>query len=209
MKVELLSITPESEKLIENAGRTSYLSFDKKSEGSEKRFIKMLIKRGHTSVLEHASATIRISGVSRALTHQLVRHRFSSITQQSQRYVDETNFMYVEPETIKENSDAHQIFNDLMEKINHTYRKLRNLGIKKEDARFILPNATESELVITANFREWRHIIELRGDPAAQWEIRELTIKILKELKKNAPTVFGDFYVNEKKDVIRLKDENL
>ncbi|TXT61117.1 MAG: Flavin-dependent thymidylate synthase [Promethearchaeota archaeon] len=208
MRVELIAVTPDPEKLIEQAGRTSYLSFDRQSEGSEKKFIKMIIKRGHTSVLEHASATFRISGVSRALTHQLVRHRFSSITQQSQRYVDETNFDYVEPDDIKVNPKTHRIFTELMERIKLDYKKLRNMRIRKEDARFILPNATKSELVISANFREWRHIIELRGDPAAQWEIRELTVRLLEELKKKAPTVFGDFIVNEEKDIVRVKEEN-
>ncbi|MCK4255441.1 FAD-dependent thymidylate synthase, partial [candidate division WOR-3 bacterium] len=101
MKVELLSITPDAEKLIEKAGRTSHLSFEKQGKDTEKKFIKMIIKLGHESVLEHAYATFRISGVSRALTHQLVRHRLCSYTQQSQRYVSESNFNYIEPESIK------------------------------------------------------------------------------------------------------------
>jgi len=101
MKVELLFITPEPERLIEAAGRTSYLSFSKQGKDTEKAFIRALIKRGHLSVLEHACATFRFSGVSRAFTHQLVRHRLCSFTQQSQRYVDESNFNYIEPLSIK------------------------------------------------------------------------------------------------------------
>ncbi len=202
MKIELLFITPDAERLIESAGRTSYLSFNKQGKDSDKKFVRMLIKRGHLSVIEHAYATFRISGVSRALTHQLVRHRFSSITQQSQRYVNENNFNYIEPESVRNNPKAHSIFVNLMEKIRDTYIKLKDQGIKKEDARFILPNATESQLVLTANLREWRHIIELRGDPAAQWEIRKMALEILKIFKKYVPTIFEDLVINEEKLII-------
>lgn len=203
MKIELLFITPNAEKLIETAGRTSYLSFDKQGEGSEKKFIRMLIKRGHYSVLEHAYATFRISGVSRAFTHQLVRHRLCSFTQQSQRRVDESNFRYVEPPSIKNKVEARKIFNEFIEYARKTYTKLVEMDIPKEDARYVLPNAIESQIVVTANLREWRHIVELRGSPNAQWEIRRVAIEILKILKKHAPTVFEDFEIDEKKSIIR------
>jgi len=203
MKVELLFITPDAEKLIETAGRTSYLSFGKQGKDTEKTFIKMLIKRGHLSVLEHAYATFRISGVSRAFTHQIVRHRLCSFIQQSQRYVDESNFNFIEPQSIKNNSEAHSIFTESVDNARKTYMKLQKLGIKNEDARFVLPNATESQIVITANLREWRHIVELRGEPDAQWEIRNAAIEILKILKKHVPTVFGDFEIDEKNSVIK------
>lgn len=202
MKIELLFITPNAEKLIETAGRTSYLSFEKQREGSEKRFIRMLIKRGHYSVLEHAYATFRISGVSRAFTHQLVRHRLCSFTQLSQRHVDESNFKYIEPSSIKNKPEAHKIFNEFMEYARKTYTKLIEMSIPKEDARYVLPNATDSQIVITANLREWRHIIELRGSPNAQWEIRKAAIEILKILKNRAPTVFEDFEIDEEKSII-------
>lgn len=193
MKVELLFITPEPEKLIEAAGRTSYLSFSKQGKDTEKAFIRALIKRGHLSVLEHACATFRFSGVSRAFTHQLVRHRLCSFTQQSQRYVDESNFNYIEPLSIKNHPEAHSAFIDFMEEARKAYRELQKLGIKKQDARFVLPNAAESQIVVTANLREWRYIIELRSEPGAQWEIRQAAIEILKILKKHAPTIFEDF----------------
>jgi thymidylate synthase (FAD) len=202
-KVELLSITPNAEKLIEAAGRTSYMSFDKQGEGSEKRFIRMLIKSGHLSVLEHAYATFRISGASRAFSHQLVRHRLCSFIQQSQRYVDESSFNYIEPDSIKNNPEAHSIFIDFMDRAKEAYLKLNKLKIKKEDARYALPNAVESQIVVSANFREWRHIIDLRGKPQSQWEIRRVTIEILKILRKHAPNVFGDFEVDEKKEIIK------
>ena len=203
MKVELLFITPEPEKMIEAAGRTSYLSFSKQGKDTEKAFIRMLIKRGHLSVLEHAYATFRISGISRAFTHQLVRHRLCSFTQQSQRYVDESKFNYIEPLSIKNHPEAHLAFVDFMEKARKAYQELQKLGIKKEDARFVLPNATESQIVVTANLREWRHIIELRSEPGAQWEIREAAIEILKILKKHAPTIFEDLEIDKEKPSIK------
>jgi thymidylate synthase (FAD) len=202
-KVELLSITPNAEKLIEAAGRTSYMSFDKQGQDSEKRFIRMLVKSGHHSVLEHAYATFRISGASRSFTHQLVRHRLCSFIQQSQRYVDESKFNYIEPDSIKTNPKAHSIFIDFMSKAKETYVKLNGLKIKKEDARYVLPNAVESEIVVSANFREWRNIIDLRGKAQAQWEIRRVTIEILKILKKHAPNIFGDFEIDEEKEIVK------
>lgn len=207
LKVELLSITQNAERLIEDAGRTSYLSFDKEGEGTEKTFIQMLLKRGHESVLEHASATFRISGISRSLTHQLVRHRLASYTQQSQRYVNEKDFKYIIPKSIKENSYAHFLFIQLMEKAKDTYIELKRLGINNEDSRFVLPNAVETQIVITANMREWRHIIELRGERGVQWEIREMVIEILKKLKEHVPTIFSDFIINEEFKIIR-KEKN-
>ncbi len=195
MKVELIYITPNAEKVIEKAGRTSYQSFNRIGEGSEKKFIRMIINLGHLSVIEHAVASFRISDVSRSLTHQLVRHRLASFTQKSQRYVDERNFTFVEPPKVEENPEAHEIYVNFMNIVRETYKKLREFKIPKEDARFVLPNATTTEIVITANLREWRHIVELRGSEHAQWEIRRMTIEILKILKREAPTVFEDFVI--------------
>ncbi len=249
MKVELVAITPKPEQVIEDAGRTAYLSFSRKSlkpillleregrkltlyteahpeleaaqEGEEvfhegqrwvvvrrwrnsaHKFIEMLIRSGHLSVLEHASATFRITGGSRSFTHQLVRHRLASFTQQSQRYVDESGFDYVTPPSIADNPQARQLFSSFMEEARRLYKKLRSLGIKSEDARFVLPNAVCSQIVVTANFREWRHIIELRGHRSAQWEIRRMAIECLKILKEKAPAVFADFEIDEKEMVIR------
>jgi thymidylate synthase (FAD) len=205
MKVELLFITPEAEKLIEAAGRTSYLSFAKQGKDTEKAFIRMLINRGHLTVLEHAYATFRISGISRAFTHQLVRHRLCSFTQQSQRYVDEAKFNYIEPPTVKNNPGAHSTFVDFMDKAKRAYQQLQQQGIRKEDARFVLPNAVESQIVVTANLREWRHIVELRSEPGAQWEIRKVAIEILKILKKHTPTIFEDFQIDEGKNTVEKR----
>jgi thymidylate synthase (FAD) len=203
MEVELLFITPDAEKLIEVAGRTSYLSFDKEGRDTEKAFVRMLIKRRHLSVLEHAYATLRISGVSRAFTHQLVRHRLCSYTQQSQRYVNESNFNYVEPPLIEDNSEAHSAFTKFMDEAKRVYLELQRLGIRNENARFVLPNAVETQIVVTANLREWRHIIELRGTPQAQWEIRKVAIEILRILKEHAPIIFEDMEIDEENTKLR------
>lgn len=193
LKVELLAVTPEPEKLIEAAGRTCYLSFDKTGEETAARFCRMLLRSGHHSVFEHASATFRVRGGSRAFTHQLVRHRLCAFSQQSQRYVDERGFEVVEPDSIAGNPEAERIFDAHVERCRTAYDDLRRLGVPKEDARFVLPNAAESEIVITANLREWRHILELRGARTAQWEIRCFAVEVFKILVRHAPNVFADF----------------
>jgi len=205
MKVELLSITPDAEKLIEKAGRTCYLSFDKITEDSTEKFIRMLVKSGHESVLEHAYATFRITGGSRAFTHQIVRHRLCSFSQQSQRYVDEKGFEVVTPHSIEKNKEAKSLFDNFIRNAKDTYIKLQSLGIRKEDARFVLPNAVESEIVISANFREWRHVLKERCDKSAQWEIREIALEILLTLKKHAPVIFEDFEIDEVEKTASIK----
>lgn len=194
--VTLLSITPGAEKLIEEAGRTCYLSLDRIDEGTEKSFIRNCIRRGHHSILEHASASFRITGASRAFTHQLVRHRLASFSQQSQRYVDEAGFNYVIPDTILADPETAMVFRGFMARAEEAYRELRERGIRKEDARFVLPNALESQIVFSANFRELRTIFHLRLDRSAQWEIRKVCIEMLRILQGEAPSVFGDFIID-------------
>jgi thymidylate synthase (FAD) len=196
-EVTLLAITPDAEKLIEEAGRTCYLSLDRMVEGSEKNFIRNSIKRGHFSIIEHASASFRIRGASRAFTHQLVRHRIASFSQQSQRYVNESEFNYVVPPDIAADKEAGEIFNAFIETSRQTYSVLIAKGIKKEDARFVLPNALESEIVFSANFRELRLMFQLRLKKSAQWEIRRVCAEMLGIMQKHAPSVFGDFVINE------------
>lgn len=193
MQIKLLSITPNADNLIERAGRTCYKSESKPDKIED--FIEMLITAGHTSVLEHACATFRISGVSRALSHQLVRHRLMSVSQQSQRYVKETNFEYVTPHSVP--YDKRDEYHQDMNAINAMYVKWLGYGLKKEDARFFLPNACCTELVITANFREYRHIFQERLlNKHAQWEIRDMCKLLLQELVKET-CCFDDIYVKE------------
>ncbi|MBN1972177.1 MAG: FAD-dependent thymidylate synthase [Sedimentisphaerales bacterium] len=190
IEVELVAITPNAEKVIEEAGRTCYLSFEKIGANSAEEFIHRLIKLGHETPLEHAYATFRIKNCSRAMTHQLVRHRLMAISQQSQRYVDEEQFEYVIPETMPaEYIDDYRSDMNIIQKM---YAKWRQRGLKKEDARFVLPNACTSEIVVSANFREWRHILQIRLSKKAQWEIRRACAVICDILKDKAPNCFDD-----------------
>jgi thymidylate synthase (FAD) len=204
MKVELLAVTPDAEKLVEEAGRTCYQSKDKMREGTSADFIKRLIRAGHLSVLEHAYVTIRLKEVSRALTHQLVRHRLCSFSQQSQRYVREDGFAYTIPPKIDANEEAKNIFVDCMENVRDSYKRIQEAGIHREDARYVLPNACDTEIVFSCDFRELRHIIKLRGEIKAQWEIREAFIIILKKMKEIAPNCFDDFEIDEDRRVISI-----
>jgi thymidylate synthase (FAD) len=190
LKVDLIAVTPDAEQVIEQAGRTCYLSYDRIGADSQTTFIKRLIKMGHESPLEHAYATFRVQHGSRAMTHQLVRHRLMAVSQQSQRYVDEEGFRYVIPESLapEHREDYHQD----MKTIEGMYRKWRERGLRKEDARFVLPNACTSEIVVSANYREWRHVFALRLSPKAQWEIRNACQQMLNHLLEHSPACFED-----------------
>jgi len=197
MRVERIVITPDSGRVIEQAGRTCYRSASKTGPDSKKDFIHKIIENGHHSVLEHAYATFRITEVSRSFTHQLVRHRLCAFSQRSQRYVDEKSFAFVEPKSIRERPEAHDLFGEFMAEAEDAHCRLQKLGINNEDARFVLPNAVQSEIVISANFRQLRHIFCVRCDRHAQWEIREVALQMLRIMKKEASSVFGDFEVDE------------
>ena len=190
LNVELIAVTPDAERVIEQAGRTCYLSFDRVGEHTQKEFVQRLLKMGHESPLEHAYATFRIKNCSRAMTHQLVRHRLLAVSQQSQRYVSEQAFEYVVPEALPQAYVAD--YHADMQAIQAMYAKWRERGLRKEDARFVLPNACKSEIVVSANFREWRHIFRVRLSPKAQWEIRQACTLILEQLSNHAPTCFED-----------------
>lgn len=163
------------------------------------RLLNSAKKMGHWGVFEHAYFTISVKGVSRALTHQLVRHRIASYSQQSQRHVDPSTDpdWYVIPESIKGSFYAEE-YDQLMERIELFYLKLSHTAIKAEDIRFILPNACKTNIVITMNARSWLHFFKLRLDKSAQWEIREMAQAILDKLKLLAPIIFdgaGDLNV--------------
>lgn len=197
MKVKLLRYTADAELLCGTAAQTTIKS-GKPSEILEeidsetaKRKIKMVTGYGHASVIEHASFTFSLEDVSRAMTHQLVRHRIASYTQQSQRYVTyDTLEKYVTPPSITVNDEAKKTFDDTLEKISETYQKLLKIGIPKEDARFILPNAAKTNIIVTMNARELRHFFNLRCCARAQWEIIEIAVEMLKQAKKAAPALF-------------------
>jgi thymidylate synthase (FAD) len=154
--------------------------------------VKRIVDRGHESVLEHAVFSFRIEGVSRALTHQLVRHRIASYSQRSQRYVDEGEFGYVVPPMIKDNEKAMKIFKDMMLKSEEAYKELRGMNIHKQDARYVLPNATETRIIVTMNARSLRNFLSLRMKKDAQWEIRDLACMMFDLACELAPQIFGD-----------------
>ncbi|RJS78104.1 FAD-dependent thymidylate synthase [Candidatus Bathyarchaeota archaeon] len=197
MKVKLVRFTADPEILCGAAALTSTKSgspseiFEKMDLEKARQIIKRVTGYGHASVIEHASFTFSIEGVSRAMTHQLVRHRIASYTQQSQRYVTYDTFeKYVTPPSIEENSEAKRIFNSALKKISETYHKLLEMGIPKEDARFILPNAAKTNIIVTMNARELRHFFNLRCCRRSQWEIRQVAIEMLKQAKNAAPSLF-------------------
>jgi len=197
LKIKLLRYTADAELLCGTAALTSTKSgspseiLEKMNMETAKRIIKRVTGYGHVSVIEHASFTFSIEGVSRVLTHQLIRHRIASYMQQSQRFVAyNTLEKYVTPPSILEHMEAKKIFDETLEKISETYQKLLKLGIKKEDARFILPNAAKTNIIVTMNARELHHFFNLRCCTRSQWEIREVAIEMLKQAKKTAPALF-------------------
>lgn len=204
MNVQLLDVTPDALKVIYAAGRQCYserFAMELKEEADEEKmgeFLRRLIRSGHESPLEHAKFTFAIEGVSRVLTHQLVRHRIASYSQQSQRYVRMDDFDFVIPPSIEENKEAREEFLRLMEEIRKGYVKIRKCLEKtkgnsaEEDARFVLPQAVETKIVVTMNVRELLHFFRERCCARAQWEIRELAERMLAICKEHLPAVFED-----------------
>jgi thymidylate synthase (FAD) len=197
VKVKLLRYTADAELLCGAAALTSTRSgspseiFDKMDLEAAKKIIRRVTGYGHASVIEHASFTFSIEGVSRVMTHQLVRHRIASYTQQSQRYVAyNTLESYITPLSIANNTEAKKTFDEALKSISEAYEKLLKMGIPKEDARFILPNAAKTNIIVTMNARELRHFFNLRCCARAQWEIREVATEMLKQVKKVAPVLF-------------------
>lgn len=208
MQVELMSMTPNAEDVIERACRTCYLSFHRYDPPrSTEELIKKVINKGHHSVLEHATATFRIKGGSRVFTHEMVRHRLMSPSQESQRYVEygkTTEYEFVLPPTVEQSRFKDNFKKKALE-AKELYSDMVKEGIPKEDARYILPNATVSEIVISANFRELRHIFEVRCVSRAHWEIREICLKMLKIMKDKAPIVFWDFDIDQENKIVVKK----
>ncbi|NLW21790.1 MAG: FAD-dependent thymidylate synthase [Tissierellia bacterium] len=220
MKVKLLSYTPNGERLIASAAKLCYspvgVSQIEKGLDDEKveRFLKTLMDLGHESPIEHVSFTFGVEGVSRTLTHQLVRHRIASYSQQSQRYVKLDQFEYIIPPSIAEDEKAKELFIEAMERDQKYYDEISDIlfnkyfdkyikeGMKEkearlkaekesiEDARYVFPNACETKIVFTMNARTLLNFFRLRCCNRAQWEIRQLAIEMLKIVKKTYPTLF-------------------
>jgi thymidylate synthase (FAD) len=156
------------------------------------------LSSGHTSTIEHSSFTFAIEGISRACSHQLVRHRIASFSQQSQRYVDLSKkpLPYIIPPEIKRKKKLKIVFEKFMKTVEKQYHQLIKIGIKPEDARFILPNACETKIVLTMNARALHNFFQLRCCNRAQWEIRALANEMLKIVKKTAPNIFKNAGAN-------------
>jgi thymidylate synthase (FAD) len=197
MRVEIIGITdfvggeggPEG--LLEFAGRSCYRSVPRGQPG---KFLKARIREGHESIIEHASVTFEITGISRACSHQLVRHRIASYSQESQRYVDMMAPEFVVPPSVDKSPQARAVWDEFMDGATSTYHRLRDLGVRKEDARFVLPNATATRIIVSMNLRTLRHFFSVRCEKAAQWEIRSLALEMLRQVYVHAPSVFGDLY---------------
>ncbi|MFC5289283.1 FAD-dependent thymidylate synthase [Actinokineospora guangxiensis] len=205
--------TDGGQALAEFAGRACYQSWSKPNPATATNagYINHIIEVGHLSVLEHGSVSFYITGISRSLTHELIRHRHFSYSQLSQRYVPEREAAMVEPEVIAADPELHQLFLDAAQASLDSYNALlKGLEAKFADvpsatlrrkqarqaARAVLPNATETRIVVTGNYRAWRHFIAMRATEHADVEIRALAIDCLRELHKVAPSVFADFTIS-------------
>ncbi len=193
---KLIAATPDADRVVAAAAKICYSpsgaaeimdGLDPKKTAS---FLKMLREAGHLSPFEHVSFTFAIDGLSRVASHQLVRHRMASYSQQSQRYVEQTGVRCVVPPSVQACPEALKIFSAQADAANDAYEALVQLGIPKEDARFILPHGAETRLVVTMNARELHHFFALRLCRRAQWEIRETARGMLKEARKAAPLLF-------------------
>ena len=220
MIVELLRYTTEGEKLIAAAAKLCYSSVgireieDNLEEGQIDKFLTLLMDLNHESPIEHLTFTFGVEGVSRTLSHQLVRHRIASYSQQSQRYVRLDQFEYIVPPAIENNIEAKKVFINAMEEDQRSYNRISEIlfkehyeryiseGLKEkaakskaekeaiEDARYVFPNACETKIVFTMNSRTLLNFFRLRCCNRAQWEIRQLAIEMLNLVKAIYPTLF-------------------
>jgi thymidylate synthase (FAD) len=195
------------EALAELAGRVCYMSYGK-GRKTNREFLQHLIEVGHGSVLEHAVWSFLVTGVSRSFTHELIRHRHFSYSQLSQRYVDESDSDFVEPDTIAGDPELHALWCETVDATRHAYDRLVT-GLEKhfaavpektlrrklarQAARSVLPNATETKIFVTGNARALRHFIELRGSEHADVEIRKVAVAMLRLLQQEAPSMFADY----------------
>jgi len=202
--VEILAITEGPLGLIEAAGRTCYKSENKITNSSKIDFAAMILKRGHDSVLEHASATVRFI-CDRGVSHEIVRHRLASYSQESTRYCDYEggHVAFIIPPWVDVSEGewdrplgilrgAGALWFETMLITERAYKDLRDLGWRPEQARSILPNSLKTEIVMTANLREWRHFFKLRTAPAAHPQMREVATPLLVEMAKRVPVLFDD-----------------
>lgn len=203
--------------LAEFAGRACYQSWKKPNPATATNagYLAHILDVGHLSVLEHGTVTFYFTGVSRSFTHELIRHRHFSYSQLSQRYVPERNAAVVEPEVIAEDPELHKKFveaseaavrayTELLEGLEKRFADVPNATLRRKQARqaarSVLPNATETRIVVTGNYRAWRHFVAMRASEHADVEIRALAVECLRQLKGVAPNVFADFVISSLDD---------
>jgi thymidylate synthase (FAD) len=193
---------PDPEELLSNlerAGRTCYKSEDRITPGSARKFVATILKSGHHSVIEHAVITVRFI-CDRGVTHELVRHRLAAYSQESTRYANYSHDRFgreitvIRPLFWAEDSPQYRVWAQAMNQAEAAYLALIDQGARPEQARSVLPNSLKTEIVMTANLREWRHVFSLRCSPAAHPQIREIMFPLLKELHERAPVIFDDLY---------------
>ncbi|MBR6037815.1 MAG: FAD-dependent thymidylate synthase [Candidatus Methanomethylophilaceae archaeon] len=195
MKVVLLAYTQGADAICAAAGSSCYSarpSAEIAKDVDSEKTLSRIVGMGHLSVVEHAVFTFSVEGVSRALTHQLVRHRIASFSQQSQRYVSLKEPTFVTPPTVKGDSEAERVFSETMDAIWDAYRRLEDMGIPAEDARYLLPNGCTTNITVTMNARELLHLFSLRCCSRAQWEIREMAERMLELCREVSPVIFKD-----------------
>lgn len=195
MKVTLLACTQNADAICAAAGNSCYSersSADIVDDIESEKVLSRIVGMGHHSVIEHAVFTFSVEGVSRALTHQLVRHRVASFSQQSQRYVSMDSASYVTPHTVEGDAEASKVFDETMDAIWDAYGRLEELGIPPEDARYLLPNGCTTNITVTMNARELLHFFSLRCCNRAQWEIREMADRMLEICREESPVIFRD-----------------
>lgn len=203
--------------LAEFAGRACYQSWHKPNPATATNagYLAHILEVGHFSVLEHGSVTFYFTGVSRSFTHELIRHRHFSYSQLSQRYVPERDAAMVEPEVIASDPELHKKFveateaslrayNELLEGLERRFADVADPTLRRKQARqaarAVLPNATETRIVVTGNYRAWRHFIALRATEQADVEIRKIAVECLRQLQRVAPNVFADFVISKLPD---------
>jgi len=216
LPVDWLGDSSDGERLAEFAGRLCYMSQSNPAKRATRDYLENIKRQGHGSVLEHANYSILIEGVSRALTHELIRHRAGwAYSQLSQRYVDESQANFVVPPAVfgdetleagwrRQVEDAQKSYialvDQLMERYGWVADKVHRRKMAREAARSVLPNATETKIVATGNARAWRTMLELRASEAAELEIRRLGVALLRLLQEEAPAFFSDFEIYQADD---------
>jgi len=190
--IEILAGTSNILQTIEKAGRTCYKSESKITDNSADNFIKNIIKRGHESVIEHGSLTVRVI-CDRGVSHEIVRHRIASYSQESTRYVNyKEGIEVIKPCFWEDNPQAYHLWEQYMDVIERGYKNLIESGATPEQARTVLPNSLKTEIVMTMNLREWRHFLKIRCEKHSHPQIREIAFLILEKFQDVLPSVFGD-----------------